>query len=410
MRVLFTADWHLGYTLAGANPQPRLPDQRRNIDRIAAYCEEHAVDVLAIAGDVFEAQERGASRAAAYAMIDGLRAPLARGMRIVAVAGNHDRDYFIDTANIWLTASLPQSGSATPNDQRPTTNDQQQILFRTKPDLVTIEAGGERVNFALLPYPNTYRYDLSVNNAGGVAQTNELLAKLFGETMEELRKRSAEQRLPTVLLTHVTVTGTTVKAHRISPRDDVVIPRGAFPEFELTVIGHIHKPEQIGGAHFYYVGGLDRMDVAERDYEPRVLLADVGPQGVREITSLPLDPTPFAIVVAETEDDLAAQAKTIDRIDETLVKLILRVPRGTYAAPFLDKARQLFPRLYGNVEMDWTDEDDTQTPAVEGLNPANVEDTVRRYLEEQQMPEDERDALMGLVHELRAKTLTEGDA
>ena len=97
--------------------------------------------------------------------------------------------------------------------------------------------------------------------------------------MEELRKQAAEQRLPTVLLTHVTVTGTTVKAHRISPRDDVVIPRGAFPDFELTVVGHIHKAEQLGGAHFYYVGGLDRMDVGEKDYEPRVLLADIGPAG-----------------------------------------------------------------------------------------------------------------------------------
>ena len=407
MKILFTADWHLGYTLAGANPQARLPDQRRNIDRIAAYCDEHAVDVLAIAGDVFEAQERGASRAAAYAMVDGLRGPLARGMRVVAVAGNHDRDYFIDTANIWLTAALASS----PNDQPLTTNNyQHQITFRTKPDLVTIEAGGERVNFALLPFPTPYRYDLRHNDSGGVAQRNELLARLFGEKMEELRKRSAEQRLPTVLLTHVTVTGTTVKAHRISPRDDVVIPRGAFPEFELTVIGHIHKPEQIGGAHFYYAGVLDRMDVAERGYDTRVLLADIGPQGVREITSLPLDPTPFAIVVAATEADLAAQGKTLDRLDETLVKLILRVPHGTYAAPFLDKARQLFPRLYGNVEMDWTDADDAQKPAVEGLNPANVEDTVRRYLDEQQMPEEERDALMALVHELRAKTLTEGDA
>ena len=35
---------------------------------------------------------------------------------------------------------------------------------------------------------------------------------------------------------------------------------------------------------------------------------------------------------------------------------------------------------------------------------------MRRYLDEQQMPEEERDALMALVHELRAKTLTEGDA
>ena len=393
MKILFSADWHLGYTLSGANPQPRLGDQRRNIDRIAAYCDEHAVDVLAIAGDVFEAQERGAARAASDAMVDGLRDQLARGMKLIAVAGNHDRDYFIDTANIWLGA-----GAAAGN-----------VIFRTRPDLVTVEATGERVNFALLPFPTPARYELSSQDAGGVGQRNELLSKLFGEKMEELRKQSAEQRLPTVLLTHVTVTGTTVKAHRISPRDDIVIPRGSFPEFELTVIGHIHKAEQIGGGHFYYVGVLDRMDAGERDYEPRVLLADVGPQGVREITSLPLDPTPFAVITASDEDDMVAQSKDIARIDDTLVKLILNVSRDTYPAPLIDKARQLFPRLYGNVEMEWADEQE-EAPAVEGLNPANVEETVRRYLEEQQMPDNEREALMELVVELRAQTLAEAEA
>jgi exonuclease SbcD len=393
MKILFSADWHLGYTLAGANPQARLGDQKRNIDLIARYCEEHAVDVLAIAGDVFEAQVRGAARAAAEAMIEGLREPLARGMRVVAVAGNHDRDYFIDTANIWL-------GAAAGEDR---------IIFRTKPDLVTVEANGERVNFALLPFPTPYRYDLRHDDAGGVAARNELLAKLFGEKMEEIRKRAEQQRLATVLLTHVTVTGTTVKAHRIAPRDDVVIPRGAFPAFELTVVGHIHKPEQIGGDHFYYVGVLDRMDAGEIEYETRVLLADVGPQGVRAITSLPLDPTPFAVVTVETEDEIAERAKEIARVEDTLVKLILRVPRGTYAAPYLEKARDAFPRLYGNVEMDWTDAEESEKPAIEGLNPANVEETVRRYLEEQQMPDEERDALMDLVLELRQKTLLEAE-
>jgi exonuclease SbcD len=393
MKILFSADWHLGYRLAGANPQSRLGDQKRNIARIAEYCEEHAVDVLAIAGDIFEAQERGAARAAAEAMVEGLRAPLTRGMRIVAVAGNHDRDYFIDTANIWLGAAASDG----------------QVIMRTHPDLVTVETGGERMNFALLPFPTPYRYDLRHDDAGGVAARNELLAKLFTEKMEEIRKRAAEQRLPTVLLTHVTVTGTTVKAHRIAPRDDVVIPRGAFPAFELTVVGHIHKPEQIGGDHFYYVGVLDRMDVAERDYETRVILADIGPQGVREITSLPLDPTPFAVVTVESEDEIDAAAEKLDRIDDTLVKLILRVPHGTYAAPYLERARRVFPRLYGNVEMDWTDAEEQEKAAIEGLNPANVEETVRRYLEEQQMPDDERDALMLLVHELRQKALVEAE-
>jgi len=395
LKLLFSADWHLGYTLAGANVAPRLDDQVRQIEKIAAYCEQHAVDVLAIAGDLFEAQERGPARNAVQRMTAALREPLARGMRIVAVAGNHDRDYFMDTANVWLGAE------ASSGDER--------IIFRTRPDLVMVAAGGERVNFALLPFPTPARYDLRQDDAGGVAHRNERLTKLFVEKMEELRKQAAQQKLPTVLLTHVTVEGTTVKAHRISHRDDVVVSRGAFPEFELTVIGHIHKPEQVGGAHFYYVGGLDRMDVGEKLYEPRVLLADVGPEGLRDITSLPLDPTPFEAVLARDEDELIAARERLERPDDTLVKLTLVVPYGTYTAPLIDRARQLFPRLYGNVDHQWEGAADV-APSVSGLNPAHVEETVRRYLEEQQMPDEERDALIALVGELRGAAHTGADA
>lgn len=385
MKILFSADWHLGYTLGGANGQARLPDQLRQIEKIAGYIAEHDVDVLAIAGDVFETQERAPARAAAAAMIEPLAPALARGLRIVAVAGNHDRDYFIEMANVWLNAAAPGSG---------------RVVLRTRPELLTLEAHGDRVNFALLPFPTPARYEMRAEDMGGVGQRNEQLAKLFAEKMEELRKEAASQKLPTVLLTHVTVSGSTVHAHRISARDDVVIARGNFPAFELTVVGHIHKPEQIGGAPFYYVGGLDRMDLGERAYEPRVLLADIGPEGVRAIASLPLDPTPFAAVVAQDEETLEAAAAALPRRDETLVKLTLQVPDGTYTAPLQARARELFPRLYGNIEHEWQGVEQV-APSVAGLNPANVEETVRRYLEEQMLPEDERAELMALVGELR---------
>ncbi|MEX2245080.1 MAG: metallophosphoesterase [Dehalococcoidia bacterium] len=389
MKILFSADWHLGYILGGANPQDRLPDQLRQIGRIAAYCEEHAVDVLAIAGDVFEAQERGRARLCIQSMMEALAKPLARGMRVLAIAGNHDRDWFMETANVWLGAGAGGGGA--------------RVVMRTRPELLTLEAGGERVNFALLPFPTDSRYEIRVEDPGGVAQRNERVSKVFGERMEELRQQAAPMKLPTVALAHATVAGTDVRTHRITPRDDVVVPRGLFPEFELTVIGHIHKPEQIGSAPFYYVGGLDRMDVGEKDYELRVLLADIGPDGLRGVESLPLDATPFEAVEATSEDDLHAAAARLDRPAETLVRLTLRVPFGTYTAPLVETARTLFPRLYGNVEHEWEGGPEV-APSVEGLNPADVEDTVRRYLEEQQMPEEERAELMALVHELRGVT------
>lgn len=385
MNLLFSADWHLGTTLGRQFRQERLPDQLRQLRRIADYAREREVDVLAVAGDVFEAQEKGAARAAAAAMMSTLQPAIERGTRLVAIAGNHDRDYFMETANVWLSAGGR-------NDDR--------IVLCTRPRLLTLEARGERVNMVLLPFPNPWRYEARVDDAASAVSRNELVAQIFIEEMERLRAEVAAMRLPTALLTHVTVEGTGVGPYKISARDDIVVPRAAFPAFELTVVGHIHKAEQIGSAPFYYVGALDRMDIGERDYEPRVLLADIGPDGVRSVESLPLDPTPIAEVVAGSEDDLHDAAARIERLAETLVKVRLQVPRGTYAAPLLDTARSVFPRLY-DAAFEWADAPAASAkPAGDAPPLTSVRDTLHWYIQRHQLDGDERAALLALGDEL----------
>src|SRR5262249_62212506 len=63
MRILHTADWHLGDRLGRID---RTADLRRAVERVAAYCTQHEVEVLLIAGDLFSELARP----------DGLRASL----------------------------------------------------------------------------------------------------------------------------------------------------------------------------------------------------------------------------------------------------------------------------------------------------------------------------------------------
>ena len=50
MRILHTADWHLGDRLGRID---RTDDLRRAVERVAAYCKSENVDVLLVAGDLF---------------------------------------------------------------------------------------------------------------------------------------------------------------------------------------------------------------------------------------------------------------------------------------------------------------------------------------------------------------------
>src|SRR5579871_3043675 len=50
MRILHTADWHLGDRLGRID---RTDDLRKAVERVAAYCESEKADVLLVAGDLF---------------------------------------------------------------------------------------------------------------------------------------------------------------------------------------------------------------------------------------------------------------------------------------------------------------------------------------------------------------------
>ena len=51
MRILHTADWHLNHRLGRID---RNDDICRSLERIAGYLEEYHVDVMVVAGDLFD--------------------------------------------------------------------------------------------------------------------------------------------------------------------------------------------------------------------------------------------------------------------------------------------------------------------------------------------------------------------
>ena len=295
---------------------------------------------------------------------DGSRcaAPLARGMRIVAVAGNHDRDYFMETANVWLGRARHATAS-------------ERIILRTQPELLTVRAGGERVNFALLPFPTPARYDLRRTTRRASRSATSRSRSCSSRRWRSSARRRRQQQLPTVLLTHVTVDG-----HDGAGAPHLAARRRRRAARRVPgVRADRDRPHPQGGADRRRAtsttsAALDRMDVGEKRLRAaraarrhraagraRDHVAAARPDAVRGDRAL------------RAKTTLHAAAAALDRRDETLVKLTLVVPHGTYTAPLLDLARQLFPRLYGNVEHRVARRAEGRRPSVAGLNPADVD-------------------------------------
>jgi exonuclease SbcD len=86
MRILHTADWHFGRTLEGRS---RLPEQEAFVDELVDIVREQTVDLVLIAGDVYDSVNPPA--AAEQLFYDSLSRLADYGTRpVVVIAGNHD--------------------------------------------------------------------------------------------------------------------------------------------------------------------------------------------------------------------------------------------------------------------------------------------------------------------------------
>ncbi|HEV8065486.1 MAG TPA: exonuclease subunit SbcD, partial [Acidimicrobiales bacterium] len=133
MRLLHTSDWHVGKTLRGLS---RLEEQQAVLGEIVAVAAAEEVDLVVVAGDVFEtaAPSPEAQRLAWQTLLQ-LRA---LGAQVLVVAGNHDNAQVFEALRpVFAGAGITVLGRPVP-----------------APDggVVRLDCGGTPVCIALVPF------------------------------------------------------------------------------------------------------------------------------------------------------------------------------------------------------------------------------------------------------------------
>jgi len=385
MRLLHTGDWHLGARLGN---QDRLPDQLGRLEEICRYLDEREVDVLLVAGDVFD-EHRSESLARIIARLARLLKPrIEAGMWAVFIAGNHDREHVFPLIR-GLQELVAAEGSP-------------RVVFTERPVLVPVTArSGEQAQLMLLPYPTPTRYDLPDERWPSPDAKRQGLAQALRERIGELSQEArSTPGVPVILCGHFLVRGVREGFYQLSEQEDVPVEPGDLPSYAYVALGHIHKPQIVGAPHIRYCGSLERMDRGEADDRKMVLLADVGREGLRDLAELPLNATPFAHVTATCEADLERAANELLEPERTLVSLSLDLSPDEPVGPLLARARALFPRLWAPPEIRLLET--AAPPAPPAIDRRDVAGTVRSYLREALADDADRDELLRLAEELLA--------
>ena len=269
MRILHTSDWHIGKRLSGRD---RLNEQRAALDEIAAICDAEKVDLVLVAGDVFDTFLPSAEAEDAFYSAAQKIAGTDRCMLIIS--GNHDD-------NIRLTAATALSeelgiyvyGNAGHIPKLcggrrvyPVEAGANHIVFRT---------GEEEVFFNVLPYPNETRLKEDKNPD----------EKFLDKMVRWMNAGQAENKknLPSVFLSHLFIAGGSVSEgeREIDLGGARAVPLSALPPCDYTALGHLHKRQSFKN-NVVYSGSILQYAFDEAGTKKSVVLFDIGKEGVKE--------------------------------------------------------------------------------------------------------------------------------
>jgi exonuclease SbcD len=403
MKILHTADWHLGDRLGRID---RTDDLRRAVERIADYCRQERVDVLLVAGDIFSEMARpDALRDAVRHLQSTFEGFLRDGGTILAVTGNHDNENFCQTLRHAMTLAAPNAGSfgaVAPAGR---------LYLSDEPTLLRLHDRHTQtdVQFVLMPYPTPSRFLVNepLQKYGSFDEKKRHLRDAFAGRLRDIRSDPLfDPRLPTVLVAHVHVYGAQVShLFRLSEDEDVVFADDQLPTaYSYAALGHIHKPQSLGGrAHVRYCGSIERLDLGELLDRKEVTVFELGPSGLTgEPASLPLDATPiYDLSIASPREELPALRDRYPDHATALVNLHVNYTAGVdNLESVLRELDATFPRWYSR---DWVERRSVGPALTIGAPPAkSFEETVRDYLsgELTNYPDVDRAAILELAEEL----------
>ncbi len=398
MRIIHTADWHLCDRLGRID---RTKDLEQRVERVAALCEERAADLLLIAGDLFYEDARLEHMAEAFTHIRKTFAPFfARGGTILSITGNHDRDAKINLVRGGMSLAVPHAGAALERGRMHLING------RTVCSLA--DAAGQRVQFVLVPYPFPSRYNLVATGYRSKEEENRLLHEEVAKWIQgATAKESFDTSLPTVLVAHLHVRGAEVHSlYKMTERDDVLFDFAELnPSWAYVALGHIHKPQSLGGAaHVRYPGSLDRLDFGETHDDHGVLFLEITSTGlVGEPERLPIPATPFhTIALTDPEAELPGLAEKYRERETALARITVAPPSaGLSREEVARQVRHLFPRLH---QFEWAEQPDASGESASTFVPRHgFETTVRDYLAERLADDPDKDAILAMVEPFLAK-------
>ena len=282
MRLLHTSDWHIGIKLGTYD---YLPSQKDFASWLLTTVKSEAIDVVLVAGDIFD---RAIPPSEAVDLVDELFVNLIdTGVSVVVISGNHDSAERLN----FCSKAMENAGLYIRTEQR-------SLADVGTP--IHITKNGETVSIIPIPYLDPQR----------VIEIGEAERSHGGLVDEVLKVRIKEVADPgkTVVMSHAFVAGGTESdsERKISIGGTARVATDSYKSFGYVALGHLHRPQQVGGMNMYYSGTPLQYSFSE-EHQKSVRIIDVGEAIQTRLGDIPVGPT--VVTLTDTLENLIKDAK-----------------------------------------------------------------------------------------------------
>ena len=242
MKILHTSDWHIGRTLYGRR---RYREFEAFLHWLAEFIERQQIDVLLVAGDVFDTSTpSNRAQELYYRFLCRVAASPCR--HVVVIAGNHDSPSFLNAPRQLLRALHIHVVGI--------------IGDRPGDEVVVLHGRDGAPELIVCAVPYLRDRDIRVAEAGESLEDKDqkLIEGIRGHYAEVAavaadRRRQAGGDIPIVAMGHLfTAGGRTLDGDGVrelyvgslAHLSTAIFP----PAFDYLALGHLHVPQEVGGS------------------------------------------------------------------------------------------------------------------------------------------------------------------
>ncbi len=318
MRILHTSDWHLGRQFYN---QSLLEDQQYILDQIMTIAKDRTVDVVVIAGDVYD---RSVPPSAAIDVLDHTLTVLCRdlGIPVIMISGNHDGGERLNFGARQMAASgLHVVGK----------------LWDRPKEIIITGRNGDHLAFYPIPYsdPATVRYKFDVE----ISTHQQAMEHLIAMVTSALHNEYAG-----VAIAHCFLAGgeSTESERPLSLGGLEFVDPYLFYPFAYTALGHLHGPQARLENKVVYSGSPLKYSFSEESQRKSVSVVDVVYGAVTSLERVPLKSLRNMRTVEGQLEEIVQQGKTDPDCEDYLQ---VRLTDSQAILDVMSKLRDVYPNV-----------------------------------------------------------------